>query len=208
MNALTPIFATLLISCPVQAAVTIYTDPLGFQSASTTLATDHYNDLAIMEYAGMSRSIGEYTYSASSGPTSDILYGGLDGEDGFLTNNGRTDTITLSGFSAGVTGIAGHFFSSNLSGASVAGSSIEVTVTDADGSTTYTLTETTRTSFLGFISDKPILSLAFRTPETSPVAAWPSIDNLVLVGTVPEPTQPILVGLGLVGLLARRRRSR
>lgn len=121
-----------------------------------------------------------------------------------------TDTMSFFGFSAGVVAAGGQFFGSNISGLFAAGS-VTVTATDAGGSVSQTISPAgiASGSFLGFVSDGPLLGLTVSAVQPGTGFLWPSVDNLVLASAVPEPEAyaMMLAGLGLVGWMARRRRG-
>jgi hypothetical protein len=198
-----------------QAAVTIYTDEASFLAAISNPGVDDYNDLPIGVPVAtpQARTAGDYTYSASSAPNSGFYPGSDDGDDVFLTTDNRLDTITLANFSAGVFGIGGNFFGSDLFGFSTAAPFITLTVTDSDGTTTETILNPTTGSFRGFVSTGGLSSLTVNVGDT--IGVWPSVDNLTLggaldtPGAVPEPASwaMMISGFGLVGGAMRRRRT-
>ena len=206
MKLPTLILAAVLASGSAHAAITILTTREDFDANTTSQTADTFSDLAIQDYLGpITRTAGGRSYTASTGPGSNHLYGGGDNGDGFLTNDAFADPITLSAFPTGVSAIGSYFFGSNINGQSVTGQTVIITATDADGTVEYTLTGATKDSFVGFISDGDILSLSFRTNAAN---IWPAADNVVLAvdDPVPEAGSTMLAALGLLGLAARRRR--
>jgi hypothetical protein len=119
--------------------------------------------------------------------------------------------------------VGGNFFGSNQAGEFLLGD-ISLTATDSLGAlVTQTIIGATRVSFLGFVSTGSMSSLTVcainaglgrcvgPTDRAIPPFVWPSVDNLVLansVAAIPEPSTyaMLMVGLGAVGLIARRRR--
>lgn len=206
MRLPTLILAASLVSGVAPAAITIITTRGDFDASTTSQTVDTFSDLLIQTYAGpITRITGGQSYTASTGPNSANLYGGLDGSDAFFTNDSNLDAVTLTNFTSGLSAIGGYFFGSNIGGQSVDGHTMIVTVTDADGTVEHTLTGATKNSFVGFISDGEILSLTFRSGTAG---VWPSADNLVLAAAdpVPEAGSTMLAALGLLGLAVRRRR--
>lgn len=198
--------ALLALSATAHAEFTVYTSALSFLSAVQSYGVDKFDDLVSGEsYAGpLSRSAGSYGYDVTTGD--DLLYG-AGNANGWLSNNLAADTITFSNFSEGVSAVGGMFFGSKISGAFQSGATIYVTATDADGSYTYTLEDARRFSFVGFVSNGPLLSLEVSADQAGgPV--WGTVNNFVLAA-VPEPETyaMLLAGLGALGFMARRRQG-
>jgi hypothetical protein len=89
------------------------------------------------------------------------------------------DPITFNAFTGTVRAIGGNFFNSDISGAFAAGS-ITLTVTDASGPVTQTITGATTSSFLGFVSNGLITSLVVTAVQPTSGFLWPTVDNLTL----------------------------
>jgi len=193
--------ALLCASAAAHADITVYTSQSDFLAAVSSTGTDTYDDLMVGPYGNsLLRTAGAYSYTVSS-PNG--IWGAGGPADYWLSNNLRTDPITFSSFSAGVSGFGGFFFASDVSGAYVPNG--DMLLTAADGTTlTYTLTGATRNSFLGFVSDSGLTSV---TLLSSPDGTyWPTANNVVLAA-VPEPATygMFLAGLGFLGAMARRR---
>jgi hypothetical protein len=208
--------AALLCATSAQAVITIYTTQAAYLAAISAPGVDTYNDLSPTgSVAGpLNRTAGAYSYTASVGPTSTLFFpGGVSPGDVYLSTNNRTDTVTFNTFSAGVRGVGGNFFGSNLSGQFTTPSTITVTATDASGTVTQTLINPTVTSFVGFVSTGAFTNVttyvgAAGTAGTGIAGVWPTVNNLTLgaVAAIPE-TQTLAMmfaGLAMLGIAVRR----
>ena len=202
--------AALLASAgAAQAAITVYTSLASFNAATLVRGTDTFAGFSITGStpSPVTRNAGPFTYTANASPAGTFFGGGTTANP-FLSTNEATDFITFSGFSAGVAGLGGNFFGSNVSGLFAAGG-VTLTATDASGTVTQTIASATESSFLGFVSNTGLLSARLTSVQPSTGFLWPSADNLVLATVVPEPGTyaMMLAGLGVLGFMARRRRS-
>jgi hypothetical protein len=211
---LTPLLLLLAAAGSSHATVIVYTTAASFQAAIGASATDTFAgfDLSQSTASPMTRVVGSFSYTASTG-TVDGFFGGGTAADPFLSTNAAADTITLTNFSAAVFGVGGNFFDSNMAGAYTSGS-ITVTATDASGTVTRTIAPTSMTagSFLGFVSNGPLTAVTvIAVQQGTTTFRWPSIDNLMLAAApVPEAGTMALTACGLasIALLAHRRRRR
>jgi hypothetical protein len=192
-----------------QASFTVYTSLAAFNAATTAQGTDTFSGLSVVSATPSpitrTTSVGTaYTYTASAPGD---FFGAGSTANPWLSTNVGTDSITLNGFSSAVVAIGGNFFGSDITGSFTAGD-ISLVATDASGSTTQTIVGATTASFLGFVSNGPITSLVITAVQPATGFLWPTADNLVLAAAVPEPETYalMLAGLGIVSLLARRRR--
>jgi hypothetical protein len=193
------------------AGPTLYTSAASFAAATTAPGVDTYTGFSISgsTESPITRTAGAYTYSAAASTSS--FYGAGTTADPWLSTNRAADSITFSSFSAGVNAVGGNFFDSDINGAFLLGD-ISLTATDSTGSTTFVLTNAQTSSFLGFVSAGSITSLVVSAVQRDG-PLWPTVDNLTLakaaVVAVPEPETYalMLAGLGLLGVVARRRKS-
>lgn len=210
---LTPLAAAALLvtAGASNAAITVYTSQAAFNAAVGVTGTDTFTGFSITGStpSPITRNAGAFSYTADTTPAGNF-FGGGSTADPFLSTNTATDTMSFFGFSAGVVAAGGQFFGSNISGLFAAGS-VTVTATDAGGSVSQTIRPAgiASGSFLGFVSDGPLLGLTVSAVQPGTGFLWPSVDNLVLASAVPEPEAyaMMLAGLGLVGWMARRRRG-
>ncbi len=200
--------ALLLASGASQASISVYTTESSFMAAISAAATDTFDDLTpATAYTGpLSRSAGSYTYTVSAGATSPILYGAGTASDAWLSTNIATDTITFSGFSAGVYAAGAYFFNSDIAGDFLRRGAAVVTATDVDGTVTKFKLLPTTSNYFGFVSDTTLVSLSVKAVGKG-TNVWPTVNNLTIAAAVPEPETyaMLLAGLGIIGFVARRR---
>lgn len=201
----------LFAAAAAQADVTIYTDRIAFLAALSAPGTDTFNNLARVETGSpLARTAGPYSYRASAGPVSDFWPAGT-AADVWLATTVANDTITFDSFSAGLRAFGGNFFGSDINGNFSAGRTMILTATDGTSTRTVNLTNTTTTTFLGFISSNPLASVTLHGEGLPGVVYWATANDVTLglVSAVPEPASygMLFAGLGLVGFAMRRRAS-
>jgi len=195
--------ATALVSLSASsfAAITTYTDSSAFLAALTPPSyTENFDGLGPAGPTSYSGNGFSYDISASSG-----LYASGD----FLGANQPYETLTITFTSGNVMAVGGNFFATNISDMFIATS---VLLAIDGGAPEVFMPASASDSFRGFTSTSVITSLTFSVAEVDFQGLYASLDNLTVgttavVNRVPEPTSWMLVGLGLAGLAATRRRK-
>ena len=200
------------------AAVVVYTSQAAYELAlGASVASDGFDDLvAGGALAGpLARLAGSTGYMARVVPlvpdrgAEDFFPIGPGGNTA-LSSNFADASMVFDQFSQTLRGISGQFFSSDEQGDLLAGT-LNLMLIDQDGSFDYSLASGIAPSFLGFISDGSFSSFSLSAVQPSGGFRFAAVDDLGLAVTqaVPEPgvVSLSLFGLGLMLLVARRRRS-
>jgi hypothetical protein len=209
----------LMTSLPSQAAISEYVTRGSFAAAVLSSATDTFDDLTSqLVPTPLARPMGPFSYSigASTGGQSDLVYGLPSAPSSapatWLTTNAVESVVSFSGFRAGVNGIGAAFFSTNFLGDIwlYGDAVLRVTATFASGSLSKLLSQTSDTSFLGFVSNEQLLTLTVASvPPASGGLYWLTVAGLTVasLSPVPEasPTALLFIGLPILCWLARRR---
>ena len=211
--------ALFALTGTARADITVYTSLAAFQAAVGATGTDTFAGMSITGSTAspINRSAGSFSYTGSVLPTSgtttnNSFFAGGTTANPFLATNRAGDTMSFSNFSAGVVAAGGNFFASDAGGLFAAPGGVTVTATDASGTITRSILPTSDSagSFLGFVSTSGVTSFTVASNITAAgTSIWPSVDNLMLAAApVPEPSTyaMLLAGLGLAGVVVRRRR--
>lgn len=127
--------------------------------------------------------------------------GGLYGNGTFIGTNLPNEALTVTFTGAPVTALGGNFYATNISDVF---QSVPVTITLSNGSvTTFTPGSATLSSFRGFTTAVPIVSLTLGAPGAS---LYGGMDNFTVGSVVPEPGTWLLMALGIGALVLRQSR--
>lgn len=210
--------ALLAGATAAQAAVVVHTSAASFAAATHAPGVDDFNALSATEVAPspLARTAGVYGYSVvvepdtrflSDGsplPTGAVLAAGPEA-DRWLSTNAAGDTLRFIEL-GGAQAIGGLFFGSDLAGQFAPGATLDFLATDAQGTQSFRLTAASTGSFVGFVADRPLLSLSVSAlQDNGPV--WIAVNDLQLAAAVPEPQSValLLAGLAVLGVATRRR---
>ncbi len=191
------------------AAITVYTTPASFMAATSAVGIDTFNAEPlggpVFPHIG---TAGPYGYSADA--TFDGIYFVGSVTDVWLSTNSPAETITFYDLGGGAQAIGGYFFATDFDGAVIAGLTMTLSATDASGTVTSNLFNSSPGSFMGFVSDGALISMTVDAAAPAVGDSFAAVNDLHLglaASAVPEPITLALMlsGLGVVGARVRRR---
>lgn len=199
---------SLAVPQGASAAIVTYTDQTAFLAAIAAPGTDTFNDLGLAFASGpLNRSAGGYGYTTQ-------VSGGFTPAgtlaDPWLSATDVNVPIAFTGFTGGVYGVGGFFFTVDVAGLASSGD-ITLNLDSGALSLSRTITGSGTGSFFGFVSDDPLSQLTVSAVAPTSGYLWPAINNLTLggaaVAAVPEPATWALMiaGLGVIAAGLRRR---
>lgn len=161
-----------------------------FEALASAIAVDGFGDVSLTGSTAspQSRAIPPYSYAADAAPAGSFFGAGTSA-DPWLSSNTATDTLSFGTFQPVVSAIGGQFFVSNINGGFAAGS-IVLQVVDSLGDTeTLTVGAESPNSFVGFVTNGTIVSLAVTSVQPDSGFLWPTVDNLRLGVVSPSTPQ-------------------
>lgn len=208
-NLLRPVLAGMFActSAAAQADIAVYTDQTAFLAAVSLPGTDNFDDLRPeLLPSPLTRSAGPHGYQLSAGPSDGGFYAAGTTGDAWIAPTNAADAMRFSQFSPNVYAFGGNFFGTGVYGSLDAGRTVALTARAGGLSHNATLSDTTASSFLGFVSTAPLTDVSVASQDDTGLVYWATANNVVLA--VPEPSvyAMLLAGFSVMWMRGRRRR--
>ena len=201
MNKLLPLLAAaLLYAVPSAQAVPFTSEAAFLANVQTGYYLEDFNSLPGYTNLGSPVSFtgNGYSYDATN-PDGLYTTPPIAGDIALSVNfSGTAITITFTG--GLVTAVGGNIYASDIDGNYTSGA---ITLL-LDNGESITISDPSPTSFAGFITSSPIISLSI-FPENFNSGYWPTLDNLIVgqatISAVPEPSTTSLLIVGAAVLV-------
>jgi VPDSG-CTERM motif len=204
LSAAIALAATAMISH--SSATTIYTSQAVFlahtQSGSYLETFDSLPQFTPLN-SPLSFSKNGFSYTASAPSADNQFFNAGTTGDVWLSTFDHSTNIVFDFTSNNVTAVGGNFFLTDIPGNVVAGT---ITVT-LDNGTTFSVSDPSATSFVGFTTSSPIHSLTFIPPPSGANEVFGTVNNFITGRSVPDSgsTLPLIgIALASIGLLRRK----
>ena len=200
------VLVSLGLSVMTTQATTIYTSQAAFlahtQSGSYLETFDSLPQFTPLN-SPLSFSKNGFSYTASAPSADNQFFNAGTTGDVWLSTFDHSTNIVFDFTSNNVTAVGGNFFITDIPGNVVAGT---ITVT-LDNGTTFSVSDPSASSFVGFTTSSPIHSLTFIPPPSGATEVFGTVNNFITGRSVPESgsTLPVIgIGLAGIGLLRRK----
>jgi hypothetical protein len=188
------------------AATIFFTDRTAWEAAVSGVTTETYESYPWSDpngnYLGVSPTLGDYNYDVPEGAIYGVNSTALTYDAAYLTGNylewqqgspNALQTVVIPGATSAIGFDYGQFY----------GDVATFLVTLSNGDSISVLSNINDYAFIGAISTAPFSSFTILSDP------FPIIDNLSRareISAVPEPASMVLLGTGLAGIVASRRR--
>ena len=144
-----------------------------------------------------------FSYTASAPSADNQFFNAGTPGDVWLSTFDHSTNIVFDFTSNNVTAVGGDFFLTDIPGNVVAGT---ITVT-LDNGTTFSVSDPSATSFIGFTTSSPIHSLTFIPPPSGANEVFGTVNNFITGRSVPESGSTLLLsGIGVASVCLLRRK--
>jgi hypothetical protein len=196
----------VLSPATARAQFITFSDLAAWTAAVGVAALDTFNDLPGGTFtAPAARLTGAHAYQVSTAISGQQFFNVGPVGDRWLSTNVATDTLVFRSFGPLVRGVGGSFFGTDSPGNFMSGRTVRISATNAGGTSSFTITPTSATGFFGIVSTAGALTSFRVAMDAAGPTSWATANDF-RVAIVPEPRSWLLLGTGMVLLLAIGRR--